>query len=165
TLLYRAILQDNAAEDCLGRRALRSEARCAGGDARQDISRLRQRLDRAAARIPRRRRLLRPCQLASLSTCDHGPRALHQLGRRSVPPAGSAPPRAIGSLAIRAIPNQPRRRPHRLHRRQRPMARGVLGGRADGAMAGGARRNSWLTYGIVYGMVKTTVYLPEKLKR
>ena len=26
-------------------------------------------------------------------------------------------------------------------------------------------RNSWLTYGIVYGMVKTTVYLPEKLKR
>jgi len=32
-------------------------------------------------------------------------------------------------------------------------------------VGGGAGRNSWLTYGIVYGMVKTTIYLPEKLKR
>ena len=32
-------------------------------------------------------------------------------------------------------------------------------------MGGGAGRNSWLTYGIASGMVKTTIYLPEKLKR
>ena len=62
-----SILQDDAAEDGLGRGALRSEARCAGRNARPDVSRLRQRFDRAAAWIPRRGRLLHARQLASLS--------------------------------------------------------------------------------------------------
>ena len=45
------------------------------------------------------------------------------------------------------------------------MASALLGRRVDGAVGGGAGGNRRLTYGIVYGMTKTTIYLPKKLKR
>ncbi len=99
-----------------------------------DLLRLRRRRDRAAPRLPGCEALLRHVELPELGRPDHHPDPL-PLGRgRPVPPGGG--PRPAGRERLRRRPprGDAARRAHRLHRRDEPAARPLLGRGARGGV-------------------------------